>query len=102
MAEARLPRASIKRVAVIGAGVMGHGIAQVAAMAGCETRLTDADPGALSRGGEQIRATLAGAVARAKLTQAQADAALAHVTPAAGLATATRDTDVVIEAVLED
>ena len=44
----------MKRVTVIGAGTMGHGIAYVAALAGCEVRLTDAKPEALPRAIEKI------------------------------------------------
>jgi 3-hydroxybutyryl-CoA dehydrogenase len=95
-------QSQIHRVAVIGAGTMGHGIAQVAAMAGYETRLTDANPDALARAWERIRSNLAGAVSRGKLTHAQADAASANVRPAAELDVATRDADLVIEAIVED
>ena len=66
---------SLSRVAVIGAGAMGHGIAQVAAMAGYETRITDQRPDALAAAWDHIQTNLAGAVSRGKLTQAQSDAA---------------------------
>ena len=92
----------MKRIAVVGAGAMGHGIAQVAAMAGYDTRLTDADPDAIAAGRGRIQSNLAGAVTRGKLTQEAADAALARVVPAADLETAARDADLVIEAILED
>ncbi len=92
----------IKRIAVIGAGTMGHGIAQVAAMAGYETRLTDANTDALTGAWDRIQSNLAGAVSRGKLTQAQAAAAVANLTPAADLDMALRDADLVIEAIVED
>jgi 3-hydroxybutyryl-CoA dehydrogenase len=92
----------VKRVAVIGAGAMGHGIAQVAAMAGYDTRLTDADPDAIAAGWDRIQSNLAGAVSRGKLTQEAANAAIARVVPAADIETAVRDADLVIEAILED
>ena len=92
----------MRRVAVIGAGTMGHGIAQVAAMAGYDTRLTDADPEAVAGGRDRIQANLAGAVTRGKLTQQAADAAIARVVPAANLDLAVRDADLVIEAIVED
>ena len=92
----------IARVAVIGAGTMGHGIAQVAAMAGYETRLTDANGEALATAWKRIESNLAGAVSRGKLTQEQAVAATARVTPVADLEMAVRDADLVIEAVVED
>jgi 3-hydroxybutyryl-CoA dehydrogenase len=81
---------------------MGHGIAQVAAMAGYETRLTDANTEALTTAWERIQSNLAGAVSRGKLTQARADAATAGIRPVADLATAARDADLVIEAVVEE
>jgi len=92
----------MRRVAVIGAGTMGHGIAQVAAMAGYDTRLTDADPEAVAAARDRIQANLAGAVIRGKLTQQAADAAIARVVPAADLDLAARDADLVIEAIVED
>jgi 3-hydroxybutyryl-CoA dehydrogenase len=95
-------KSQITRIAVIGAGTMGHGIAQVAAMAGYETRLTDANTDALTGAWDRIQSNLAGAVSRGKLTQAQADAAVANLTPAADLEMALRDADLVIEAIVED
>jgi len=92
----------VKRIAVIGAGAMGHGIAQVAAMAGYDTRLTDADPEAIAAGWDRIQSNLAGAVSRGKLTQDAANAAIARVVPVADIEMAARDADLVIEAVLED
>lgn len=97
-----MPPALPKRVAVVGAGTMGHGIAQVAAVAGFETRLTDVNTDALASAWQHIQSNLAGAVGRGKLTQAQADAAIANVTPVAELEIATRDVDLAIEAVVED
>src|ERR671930_1892499 len=91
-------KSQIRRITVVGAGTMGHGIAQVAAMAGYETRLMDADGEVLGSAWERIRSNLAGAVSRGKLTQAQADAALANLTPAGHTETAARDADLIIEA----
>ena len=62
-------KSQITRVAVIGAGTMGHGIAQVAAMAGYDTRLTDANADVLATACDRIQSNLAGAVARGKMTQ---------------------------------
>ena len=92
----------IRRIAVIGAGTMGHGIAQVAAVAGYDTRLTDANPEAIVSGRNRIQSNLIGAVARGKLTQEAADAAMSRVTGAPGIEAAARDADLVIEAILED
>ena len=92
----------MKRVAVVGAGAMGHGIAQVAAMAGFETRITDADQHALEAASVRVQENLAGAVTRGKLSQAAAQEAFERITPVRDLADAVRDADLVIEAIVED
>src|SRR5262245_48922941 len=81
---------------------MGHGIAQVAAMAGYQTRLTDASADALATAMHRIASNLTGAVSRRKITQDDADAAAARIAPAGDLVTAVRDANLVIEAVAED
>lgn len=91
----------IRRIAVIGAGTMGHGIAQVAAMAGYQTRLTDTNVDALTAAMSRIAANLTGAVSRSKITQQDADAATARIVTAADVAAAAGDADLVIEAVAE-
>ncbi len=90
------------RVAVIGAGTMGHGIAQVAAAAGCETTLTDARPDVLDPALARIRANLDGAVRRGKTTAEEAAATLARIRLSPDLCRTVGDCDVVIEAVLEN
>ncbi len=92
---------TIQRVIVVGAGTMGHGIAQVAAQAGCDVRLTDAVPGAAARGLDRIRRNLDGAVERGKATAEARDRALARVRVADDLATAAAGCDLAIEAVPE-
>jgi 3-hydroxybutyryl-CoA dehydrogenase len=93
---------AIERVAVIGAGTMGHGIAQVCALAGWSVALTDARSEALEPARERIRANLAGAVQRGKLAAEAAGAALARVSLPHSLQEAAAGTDLVIEAVVED
>jgi 3-hydroxybutyryl-CoA dehydrogenase len=93
--------AEIRRIAVIGAGTMGHGIAQVAAIAGYQTRLTDTSPDALAAAMSRVAANLTGAVSRGKITQQDADAATARIVTAADVAAAAADADLVIEAVAE-
>jgi len=56
------------RVAVIGAGTMGHGIAYVAALAGCDVRLTDARADALPQALDKIEALLVSGVKRGKVS----------------------------------
>src|SRR5207244_7108019 len=67
------------RVAVIGAGTMGHGIAYVAALAGCEVRLTDSGPNALGRAIVQITSLLEGGFKRGKLTESDGAAVVKRV-----------------------
>jgi len=92
----------LRRVAVIGAGTMGHGIAQVAALAGWDVSLTDARPDVLAPARERIRGNLDGGVARGKLTEEAAAAASSRLTLAPTVAEAVEDADLVIEAVVED
>jgi len=89
-------------VAVIGAGTMGHGIAQVAAMAGCETRLFDVDPAARERALERVRTNLERGVELARVEPATRDAALGRLTATGDPAEAATGADLVIEAVPED
>jgi 3-hydroxybutyryl-CoA dehydrogenase len=91
-----------RRIAVIGAGTMGHGIAQVTAMAGYQTRLTDASPEALAAAMSRIASNLAGAVDRSKITEEDADNAIARIVTTSDLTTAVGDADLVIEAVAEN
>ena len=91
----------MSEVVVIGAGTMGHGIAQVAAQAGCDVRLTDAVPGAAARGLDRIRRNLDGAVERGKATAEARDRALARIRVADDLAAAAAGCDLAIEAVPE-
>ncbi len=91
-----------EKVVVVGAGVMGHGIAQVAAVAGYRTALVDVDPAALDRGELAIRASMAKGVERRKLSSQQAEAALERLSTARDLAAAAQNADFVIEAVPEE
>jgi 3-hydroxybutyryl-CoA dehydrogenase len=83
------------RVAVIGAGTMGHGIAYVAALAGCDVRLTDARADALPQALDKIEALTAGGAARGKIVTGR-------VVAVPDLRAAVSDVEVVIEAVVED
>lgn len=92
---------TIRRITVIGAGTMGHGIAQVAAQAGCDVRLVDALPGAAAHALERIRKNLDGAVERGKATPAAREAVLARLTASDEPTAAARGADLVIEAIPE-
>lgn len=91
----------IGRVAVIGAGTMGHGIAQVCALAGHETVLQDVDPGQLERALARIAKTLDKGVRLGKVAGASRDAAWKRLFGAVELGEAVEGADLVIEAVPE-
>jgi 3-hydroxybutyryl-CoA dehydrogenase len=90
-----------RRVVVIGAGTMGHGIAQVAAMAGHAVTLVDTTDD-LARGGlDRIRENLEGGVQRGKVLADVRDATLERLSTSSNIAAAAADADVAIEAVPE-
>src|ERR1051325_10138939 len=70
---------TIETIAVIGAGTMGHGIAQVAAAAGFKVLLNDVDRESLARGVAAIETNLAKGIQRAKLTEDDRDRTLQHI-----------------------
>ena len=90
-----------ERVAVLGAGVMGHGIAQVAAMAGHRVALHDPDATAAERGLARIRANLDKGVSLGKVSDDDRTEALARVSLAPSLAAACEQADLVVEAAPE-
>ena len=90
------------RVAVIGAGTMGHGIAYVAAVAGCEVRLTDARRAALPQALDKIEALLVSGVKRGKLAADDHAAVRKRIRAESQIRAAVSDADIVIEAVAED
>jgi 3-hydroxybutyryl-CoA dehydrogenase len=89
-----------KQIAVIGAGLMGSGIAQVAAQAGYEVVLRDVTDAALARGLDGIRASYQRFTAKGKLSAEDAEAALARITTTTDL-DAVGAADLVVEAVFE-
>ena len=91
----------IERVTVLGAGVMGHGIAQVAAMAGHRVTLHDPDAGAADRGLARIRANLDKGVSLGKVSEEGRTAALDRIALASSLATACAEADLIVEAAPE-
>jgi 3-hydroxybutyryl-CoA dehydrogenase len=93
---------TIERILVVGAGTMGHGIAQVAAVAGYRASLFDVDPAVVEKGFTAVRASLEKMVAKGKLPADQRDAALGRLSAAPkDLATAAKEADLVVEAVPE-
>ena len=91
----------VRTITVIGAGTMGHGIAQVAAVAGADVRLHDALKGAARSGVARIANNLAKGVELGKVTAADRDAALARITAVEELDAACTGVDCVIEAAPE-
>jgi 3-hydroxybutyryl-CoA dehydrogenase len=91
----------VERILVVGAGTMGHGIAQVAAQSGYRVRLFDVDAKAAERGLENVRRNLDKGVEKGKVAPADRDAALARLSPASDLAAAASDADLVVEAAPE-
>jgi enoyl-CoA hydratase/3-hydroxyacyl-CoA dehydrogenase len=93
---------SIKKVTVLGSGVMGHGIAQIAAIAGYDVALRDIEKSFLDRAMDKIKWSLAKMVEKKKLTQTEADRVFSRITPMTDVQQALKDTDLLIEAVPED
>jgi 3-hydroxybutyryl-CoA dehydrogenase len=94
--------AEVGTIAVIGAGIMGRGIAHAAALGGYRTILEDILPNALRRAETEIRANLDKAVELGKVTSADADAAFNRLEYGSSVEEAARQADLVIEAVPEE
>ena len=92
---------SIERIFVIGAGLMGHGIAQVSAAAGKQVTLSDRTQQLAEQGRQRIAANLERQVAKGRLERAAADETLGRVVAAEGPEGAGGH-DLVIEAIFED
>ncbi|RMI30273.1 3-hydroxyacyl-CoA dehydrogenase family protein [Streptomyces triticirhizae] len=90
-----------RKLAVVGAGLMGSGIAQVAAQAGWDVVLRDLTEDALAKGRRAIETSLAKFVEKERLEQAAADAALTRISTTTDL-DAVADAELVVEAVFED
>jgi 3-hydroxybutyryl-CoA dehydrogenase len=89
-------------VTVLGAGTMGHGIAQVNAMAGHDVTLRDLEADLVDDGLDAIRSNLQGGVDREKVTRGEMDATLSRITGETDLETAVGGADLVAEAVPEN
>jgi 3-hydroxybutyryl-CoA dehydrogenase len=92
----------VRTVSVIGAGIMGRGIAHVAALGGYRTILEDILPASLRKAETEIRANLDKAVELGKVQKSDADAALGRLEFAGSVEEAARAADLVIEAVPEE
>jgi len=95
------PTDEMRRVTVIGAGTMGHGIAQVASMAGYLTVLHDTDPSQADVAIDRVRANLANGVERGKVSVEDRERAISNLSTSTDLQEAAGDADLVIEAIPE-
>lgn len=96
-----IPRQPVRRLGILGAGMMGAGIANVAAAAGIEVVLLDVSAAAAEAGKAKVAASCARDVAAARLVQAEADARLARIATSADYHQLC-GCDFVVEAVFED
>jgi 3-hydroxybutyryl-CoA dehydrogenase len=94
-------RVEIAKVGVVGCGLMGHGITQICAQAGCDVVVTEVDAEALERGIAKIEKQLERAVSRGKLDDGEARAVRERIAPTLDYGDLS-DCDLVIEAIIED
>jgi 3-hydroxybutyryl-CoA dehydrogenase len=92
----------VRRVLVVGSGIMGGGIAQVAARAGYRTELFDVAPGAAQRALERVNESLSRAVEKGRCTAQEREQALQNLAVAADLEAAAAEADLVVEAAPEN
>ena len=98
--EATIAPAMIERIAVIGSGQMGNGIAQVAACSGFEVVMIDIDQAFLDRGLKTIETSLSKLVSKERMTQKDADVARSLIATATQKS-ACSESDLVVEAIPE-
>ena len=91
----------IKKICVLGAGLMGSGIAQVCAQAGYEVRLRDIEQRFMDGGMNTIRKNLARDVEKGKRTKEDMEAVLGRLKPMVDLKAAASDVDLVVEVIIE-
>ena len=91
----------MKDITVLGAGIMGAGIAQCAAQAGFDVMLRDVEDRFVENGIATVNANLDRAVSKEKMTRDEADQVMGRITGTTDLAAAARDADLVIEAIIE-
>ena len=92
----------VKKLAVIGSGAMGNGIAQVGIMAGYTVAMHDIEQRFVDKGVNTIKDSMAKFVSKGKITEGQNKDALNRLIPTTDLKAAVSDVDLVIEAVFED
>ena len=92
----------IEKICVLGAGAMGHGIAQVCAQAGYQVNLEDIKDEFVQKGIDRIRKFLDGSVELKRVAREEANATLGRITGTTDLKEAAEDANLVIEAIAED
>ena len=92
---------AIQKICVLGAGIMGAGIAQIAAQAGCDVTLRDIEDRFVEKGMGTITKNLDRAVAKGKMEKAAAGQIMGRITGMTDLNAAVKDADLVIEAIIE-
>jgi enoyl-CoA hydratase/3-hydroxyacyl-CoA dehydrogenase len=92
----------INKITVLGSGIMGHGIAQISAMAGFEVTLRDVDTKFLDSAMSKIKWSLDKLVEKQKITQADSETIYSRIHPVVDLKQALSGADLLIEAVPED
>ncbi len=91
----------IKKICVLGAGLMGNGIVQVCAQAGYRVAMRDIEQRFVDGGMNMIRKNLSNDVKKGKKTQEEMDAVLSRIIPTVDLKEAAADADVVVEVIIE-
>lgn len=91
----------IKKICVLGAGIMGAGIAQICAKAGFEVYIRDMEDRFVENGLTTIKSNLDRAVSKGKMDKEKADAVLGRITGTTDLTRAAGEADLVIEAIIE-
>lgn len=91
----------LRKICVLGAGLMGNGIAQVCAQAGYKVAMRDIEQRFIDKGMDTIRKNLARNVSKGKMEPAEMDGVLGRITPTLDLKEAAGDADIVVEVVVE-
>lgn len=92
----------VKSIAVLGAGTMGHGIAQALAGFGYNVIMMDTQQAAIESGLGRIKSSLQRLVKKERMSKEDSESLLSRITDTTDLATAVKDADIVIEAVIEN
>ena len=92
----------INQITVLGSGIMGHGIAQISAMAGYNVNLRDIEQAFLDKAMDKIKWSINKLVEKQKITQSEAEKIINHIHPIVDLEQSLKNSNLIIEAVPED